>query len=140
MQNRSRIGYEGREDKRFFPIIKALECLTAINLWQWTRATRDGTHYPWLYDSGVHYQQEPIGEEVWPDFPTLYKQGWGDCEDLACARTAELQFCGVPAVNAIRYKKLGDITLIHVLVLHPDGWLEDPSRILGMKGSFSCNI
>lgn len=138
MQARSYVGYDGREDKRFFPLVKSLECLTAINVWQWHRATKEGRHYPWLYQSGVYYQQEPvtpIPQEEWLDFPTLYKVGYGDCEDLAAARAGELQFCGVAAVPCIRYKQFGMLTVVHVLVLHPDGNLEDPSKFLGMKGS-----
>jgi len=53
--------------------------------------------YPPLYRSGLHYETEK-GTEIWPDYPSLlsgtmgrgkYPGHWGDCEDLACVRTAE---------------------------------------------------
>ncbi len=55
--------------------------------------------YPLLYRSGVHYETEK-GTEIWPDIPSLlegvmgkgvYPGPWGDCEDLACYRVAELR-------------------------------------------------
>jgi hypothetical protein len=55
--------------------------------------------YPSVYRSGLHYETEK-GTEIWPDIPTLlagtmgkgvYSGIWGDCEDLACYRTAELR-------------------------------------------------
>ena len=133
---RSLRGYEGREYNRFYPVILLLEAYTRINEWQFKQ-----DNYAPLFQSGVVYREEPPGCEDWPDIPTLYKQGWGDCEDLACTRTAELRLLGIPAVPCIRYKDFyhtdgAKVTLVHVLVLWPDGTIEDPSRILGMKGSF----
>lgn len=55
--------------------------------------------YPLLYRSGVHYETEK-GTEIWPDYPSLlsgtmgkgvYPGVWGDCEDLACVRVAEMR-------------------------------------------------
>lgn len=55
--------------------------------------------YPPLYRSGLHYETEK-GTEIWPDIPSLlmgtmgkglYDGPWGDCEDLACFRVAELR-------------------------------------------------
>jgi len=55
--------------------------------------------YPPLYRSGLHYETEK-GTEIWPDIPSLlmgtmgkgnYPGKWGDCEDLACYRVAELR-------------------------------------------------
>lgn len=57
------------------------------------------------------------------------RDGYGDCEDLAAARVAELRVkAGIKAVPWL--KKKGKIW--HVLVRYPDGTLEDPSRKLGM--------
>ena len=50
---------------------------------------RIGVPYPPLYRSGLHYEREPPGQEVWPDIPRIIEAGWGDCEDLACWRAAE---------------------------------------------------
>lgn len=55
--------------------------------------------YPPVYRSGLHYETEK-GTEIWPDIPSLltgvmgeglYPGPWGDCEDLACYRVAELR-------------------------------------------------
>jgi hypothetical protein len=55
--------------------------------------------YPSVYLSGLHYETEK-GTEIWPDIPSLlmgtmgrgnYPGHWGDCEDLACYRVAELR-------------------------------------------------
>ena len=55
--------------------------------------------YPSVYRSGLHYETEK-GTEIWPDVPSLlmgtmgkgvYRGAWGDCEDLACYRVAELR-------------------------------------------------
>ena len=55
--------------------------------------------YPSVYASGLHYETEK-GTEIWPDIPSLlmgtmgkgvYPGPWGDCEDLACYRVAELR-------------------------------------------------
>lgn len=55
--------------------------------------------YPSVYRSGLHYETEK-GTEIWPDVPSLlmgtmgrgkYPGAWGDCEDLACYRVAELR-------------------------------------------------
>jgi len=56
-------------------------------------------NYPSVYRSGVHYETEK-GTEIWPDIPSLlegtmgpgvYPGVFGDCEDLACYRVAELR-------------------------------------------------
>lgn len=134
---RSDKGYSNRQYKRFMPLIKCLETLVNVNLWQLARFTKEGKTVAPLYQSGVYYQAEPPGEEEWLDIPSLYKQGFGDCEDLACARAAELRFAGIGAVPCIRHKKMASgLTLVHVLVLWPDGTIEDPSKNLGMKGSY----
>lgn len=55
--------------------------------------------YPSVYRSGLHYETEK-GTEIWPDVPSLlmgtmgrgkHPGHWGDCEDLACYRVAELR-------------------------------------------------
>lgn len=134
------VGTEDRENKRFFPLILCLESLCRVNEWQLERFAKEGKTVAPLYESGVYYQAEPPGEEEWLDIPSLYLQGYGDCEDLACARVAELRYHGVPAVPAIRHKQMtsakGPLTLVHVLCLWPDGYVEDPSKILGMQGEY----
>lgn len=90
---------------------------------------------PLLYRSGVRYMEEPPGQEDWQDIPTSLRMGIADCEDLATWRAAELNVrFGIKAVPIFREQKLADgRCLYHVLVQYPDGRLEDPSRILGMR-------
>ncbi len=89
--------------------------------------------FPWLYQSGVRYRREGRGGvERWLTIPELLKKRFGDCEDLAAWRTAELIVRkGVPA--RIRVIRTGRKTM-HAVVELPDGSIEDPSRRLGMKG------
>lgn len=140
MSGRSLAGYSGRQYKRFFPLILCLETLCKINEWHLARWAKEGKRVAPLYDSGVVYQEEPPGEEEWLDIPSLYKQGFGDCEDLGCARVAELRFMGIPAVPCIKHKTFntasGPLTVVHVMCLWPDGHVEDPSKMLGMKGEY----
>lgn len=101
---------------------------------------------PGLYESGVYYVPED-GEETWPDTPTLYAAGKGDCEDLATTRVAELRIRrGLRCRPFIRWRESRDgHRLYHVLVAirHPRGKtiidgqrfiIEDPSKRLGMNG------
>jgi len=93
-----------------------------------------------LYDSGVVYQPE-FSTEEWQDIPTTLARGFGDCEDLAAYRVAELRSQGVAANPHIRWRKIGGSYRFHALVKWPDtirngvkvkGRIEDPSRRLGM--------
>lgn len=89
---------------------------------------------PPLYKSPVLYRLEPK-TEIWQDIPTTLARGFGDCEDLACWRIAELQQEGIAAMPYITWRKRRDGgTVYHALVRHPDGLIEDPSRALGMHG------
>jgi hypothetical protein len=88
---------------------------------------------PRLYSSGVFYRAEPIGEERWRDIPSVLRDGWGDCEDLACWRAAELvEREGIAARPTYRWRRRPGITIYHIVVRLPDGRIEDPSRKLGM--------
>lgn len=112
-------------------IAYALRALTEIDC----AILRAHPETPSLYASGVRYEEEPPGEEDWADIPTARKLGWGDCEDLACWRAAELQLrSGVKAWPMFlwRGRPRGGM-LYHIQVRYPDGRVEDPSRRLGMK-------
>lgn len=139
---------------RFEPLVIALEALTAANEWHLRNAIREGRPLPRLYDSGVFYEEEPPGQEDWLDYPTLLKLGKGDCEDLGCALTAERRvYDGIPSRPVLRWKYITSdylrrngypakilprdgIYLIHILSQLPDGTLEDPSKVLGMRGDY----
>lgn len=104
--------------------------------------------YPPLYESGVRYQREE-GTEHWLDIPSVLEAGWGDCEDLACWRVAELRRQGRHAGPYVRFRQIDGVFHYHALVMHyrperrkaaggravvrlvPDH-IEDPSRKLGM--------
>lgn len=112
-----------------------LEALTRVNV-AWLRAHPTA---PSIYDGGVRYHREPIGSEVWRTLPVVLSSGWGDCEDLGCARAAELQVQGVRARAVPRFVSQGLVAgrlteLIHIIVRLPDGREEDPSARLGMNG------
>jgi hypothetical protein len=101
-----------------------LTCLVKLDLRY--LAKNPGT--PRLYDAGIRYQAEPKGEERFASVPVVLALGFGDCEDLACWRVAELILRGEPAsVRITRH-----IGVFHVTVRRGTGMVEDPSRLLGM--------
>lgn len=96
---------------------------------------------PALYESGVVYQNEPIGlPDELVDIPAIRRKGWGDCLHLVAWRVAELRENGEdakPRITCKRMKKnvrgkIKNIRMFHVLVRRADGSVECPSRILGM--------
>jgi len=107
-----------------------LEALTKIDVLYLLRHPET----PSIYKAGVKYMEEPPGQEDWQDIPTTISMGIGDCEDVACWRTAELIVRGIPAKAIFKEQRRADGGyLFHILVQHPNGYLEDPSRILGMR-------
>lgn len=127
-------GYRGP----FAPVLMALEYLVDVNLWQLKQR-----EYPSLYKSGIYYKTTPPATE-WHDIPSLLRDGFGDCKDLVAYRVAELRSQGIECKPCIKWKmdkivmngKLSPILLIHVMVLHRDNSIEDPSAILGMGGEY----
>lgn len=108
-----------------------LECLTELDA-LWLAENPDA---PLLYDSHVHYMEEPPGQEDWQDVPTCLRMGVADCEDLCAWRAAELRVrFGVDARPVFTEKKRADGgSLYHILVEFPDGTIEDPSKLRGMR-------
>ena len=106
-------------------LIFALKQLVRFNRYQLEHSDEI---IPPLYRSRVRYQRE-IGEQ-WQTIKEVLANGYGDCEDLAAWRVAELQSAGERA--QIRLTRRGRIW--HVTVVRGDGRFEDPSRILGMTG------
>jgi len=84
--------------------------------------------YPPLYDSRVVYRPEAIGSEAWQHVDEILRVGYGDCEDLAAWRVAELQEAGElgAAVDIVQTGR----RRFHARVLRADGTVEDPSRDL----------
>ena len=107
-----------------------LEALTLVNV-AWLRERADA---PWLYESGVRYEEEPPGRDEWQDIPETIERREGDCEDLACWRLAELRVRSLEDARPfVKRTVYGPRTIYHVAVRRSDGRIEDPSRVLGMR-------
>ncbi len=107
-----------------------LRLLTEINV----RQQRAGS-YPKLLGSGIRYRREArdrdgIRLEEWRATATLYRLGFGDCEDLASTLAAEYQVRGVRALAIPVRAGRG----WHIVVQLPNGRRVDPSAKLGMGG------
>lgn len=112
-----------------------LDALTAANV-AWLRSHPDA---PSIYAAGVRYRREPVGDEKWRALPVVLASRQGDCEDLGCARAAELLVRGIEARAVPRFVGRYTVSgrpsqLIHIVVRLPDGREEDPSARLGMHG------
>jgi hypothetical protein len=118
-------------------------------------------HVKPLYQTGVRYHEEPPTFVTFSDgrrerveefaaIPVVLARKWGDCDDLAPWRCAELRNAGEQASIRIQWKRQSNgRKLFHILVRRPrdigdfdhrfmrrapDGSvIEDPSRALGMK-------
>lgn len=112
---------------------------------------------PSLYHTGVRYRPEPPGSvEMFDDIPTVLGRGWGDCDDLAPFRLAQLWKEGETGARLrIRWvrEKWDSPRLFHVNIRRAPGVqirrglfraldghgrpdngppIEDPSVLLGM--------
>ena len=91
---------------------------------------------PWLYKSGVRYAPEPnAGKfEEFAGIEQCLARKWGDCDDLAAWRAAEIRVKeGRPANILVYWRKSGNRCIWHVQVRRTDTReVEDPSRLLGM--------
>ena len=85
---------------------------------------------PPLYNGGIRYQRE--SEETWRTCKEVAGSGYGDCEDLAAYRVAELRNSGIDKNATVHVKK--SPAGFHALVTRGDGSREDPSAKLGMNG------
>jgi len=103
------------------------------------------TRVPPLYSSGVRYENEPNWKfdgqmvEEFALIPIVLGRGWGDCDDLAPWRVAELQQCGENAKIRVQWKRQIDPKTgkkgrkyFHIVVKRSNGYIEDPSAELGM--------
>jgi len=122
-----------RRSRLFGVVIKALlDALVIIDL-IYIRMHR----VPLLYQAGVRYQEEPDGQiESFDSIPAILARGWGDCDDLAPWRVAELRAMGEKAKIRIQWKMnvISGTKMFHIVVRRADGTIEDPSAILGMNG------
>lgn len=108
--------------------------LSLVNVEFLRMMRRKGIKVPRLYDGDVVYRREESTED-WKDIPNILRDGYGDCEDLACFRIAEYQFRGIKALPYVTWRSDGPSrTILHAVLKLPDGRIEDPSRALGMLG------
>ncbi len=102
----------------------ALEGLTRVNEGLMQRES-----IPPLYEAGVRYRDEP--RDVWRHALDVSGEKWGDCEDLAAYRAAELRVSGEdPEAHVTTYQS--GPNRYHAVVARSGGLIEDPSRVLGM--------
>lgn len=84
-----------------------------------------------IYSSRVVYRLEPVGVEEFADALFCTQRGWGDCDDLAAWRVAELQEMGINATLHFDARPRGHSSwLVHCIVRLPDGRLEDPTKLV----------
>lgn len=128
--------FNGRDELRAW-----LRALLSLNVELLRLARRAGRPYPPLYRSGVRYAPEPragsaaraaLEPEDFAPVPVVISRGWGDCDDLAAWRAAEWQLSGVLADIDVRESAGSSPTARrwHIVVVLPDGSIEDPSRRL----------
>ncbi len=130
---------------------EVLRALTTVN-----QLYIQSHHVPLLYESGVKYREEPSGKlcfkqaqrsHVGKDFaigltgpvedfaaiPVVIGRMWGDCDDLAPWRCAELREQGEKAKIKVQWKRTrSGSKLFHIVVRRANGTIEDPSKRLGM--------
>jgi hypothetical protein len=161
---------ESRHFAPIIPLLEGLIKVNEWHLRRSLRRAQKGLGPPLppLYASGVRYKEDKPGEENWKDIPAVLADGHGDCDRLVAWRVAELRVAGYPADPVIKWRtvpkdvmvKLGHparmvpeqgIQMVHVCVGLP-GWrqyahlyeqnplVEDPSKRLGMGGSYTSKI
>lgn len=119
-------------DVELVAALHGLSMLGFTQLWHARWNNLNIKAFPPLYQSGVRYQREPIGSEVWQGPRESYASKKADCEDLAAGwRVPELWMSGETAA----YPKVIRINAVlrHVVLVRADGTEEDPSVILGMS-------
>lgn len=141
-------------DSHDFPVELGHECILDL-VEAFARLNEKQMRYvsmPMLADSGIVYKDdveayfasvcdgESCGDEQlvdkWQDAVTMLKTKTGNCKDLVAYRLAELRLQGNqsarPGIVAGRDPKTGR-TILHVVILHDDGRIEDPSAEHGMQ-------
>jgi len=122
----------GSDPEQYSEFVRnGLRDLTMANVW----AYEHDPHLASLKEAGVEYRREPPGNEQFKDVVAVLRDGYGDCEDLACAQAAwRTVRTGELCSPFITWKALGaGRWLYHITVLRADGTREDPSRELGMN-------
>jgi hypothetical protein len=122
-----------RHARLFAEMVRSLlQALVMVN----RIALKSDPRIPPLYSSGVRYIKEKPGVETFRDLYLVLANHGGDCAHLAAWRVAELQQAGENASIRIQWKVTRrGIRLFHVVVRRGNGSIEDPSKLLGMKGA-----
>jgi len=102
----------------------------------WNERLASAGAIPPLYGAGVSYRREPEHRESFSDALIVSRRRFGDCADLSAYRAGELRAEGEPATIRITWapRKTRRGRIYHVTVRRADGSIEDPSKVLGMKG------
>lgn len=116
-------------------LIAALEGLTRSAMVDLARIEHRAGEPLELYKTTVVYHPEAPGRERWKIPTQVMKSGWGDCEDLAAWRAAELRRAGEPEAQVV-VKRTGKRRW-HAVVRRADGRIEDPTRMLRRLGRYS---
>lgn len=147
-------------EAHFAPLQIALEGLCKINEWHIARALKkaqkgQGVPLLPLYASGVRYKEDEAGREDWSDIFQTYARKTGDCKKLVGIRIAELRVAGIPCEPVLKWQFIPrDVALtlgypewfitgeglwmVHCLVRYLNtGFVEDPSKVLGMGGEYT---
>lgn len=104
----------------------AIDSLVALNV---ELMSENPGAWPTIYQAGIRYVPEPRGpREEWLTAPDLLARGQGDCEDLASYTAARYIVNGVPARAGVFRTAAG----YHIVVILPNGDIEDPSARTGM--------
>lgn len=128
-----------------------LEAVVLQNRWL---MRKHGARIPQLYESGILFRIEPWASKVQHFAHCLeaIERGHADCKVLCCYRLAELREAAPTKEHARRYGlklywrifndedplhegvgskgKRKTMRIYHVQVRHPNGAIEDPSRLL----------
>lgn len=113
--------------------VKLLDWVAGTNLATLKSLKARGQKIAPLYASRIRYAPERNGEEF-AGLLTVYRRGFGDCDDLCAIRVAELAMQGEKAGFSIYWRPRPDRPprAYHVQVRRANGRIEDPSRLLGM--------
>jgi hypothetical protein len=85
-----------------------------------------------LIERGAEWRPEPPGDEMFDHGGTIAERGWGDCDDWAPLRAAELRQSGEDPGATAKVIPSGPNTY-HAIVEKSDGTIDDPSVAAGMK-------
>lgn len=114
-----------------------LECLGEMNdaeIDQWVAEGKPLESIPSIYDSGVRYEREPKGQELWVTIRRLYARKRGDCEDIASAHASWLRKVRRERARAVfrRRRMRAGWWLYHILTQRQSGAIDDACVDLGM--------